>query len=202
MKRLLILVFLDVWPANGEIDVVEAVNRGNKGAQMTLHTAGGCSMSVKRHQTGDTLSTNCLNSTNENMGCAVRGPIDSFGEVFNQNGGGVFAMEWRTAGIRVWFFQRNKIPEDIDLGLPDPSLWGTATADFPSTKCHTNSHFKNHQIIINISLCGDWAGAEKVYKTEYDCPGDCAEHVGNDPAAFQQAYWSIKNIMVYNATNS
>ncbi|KAF3942318.1 hypothetical protein ABW19_dt0206425 [Dactylella cylindrospora] len=192
----------DVWPTNGEIDVIEAVNQGNKGSQFTLHTTNGCTMNVKRKQTGSTLSANCLNSTNNNEGCAVRGPVSSYGEELNDNGGGVFAMEWRTAGIRIWFFARASVPSDITNEAPDPSTWGTATADFPSTKCDINSHFQNHKIIINISLCGDWAGATSVYTDEYNCPGNCTSYVANNPSAFQTAYWSINSIKVYSSPNS
>ena len=31
----------DHWPRHGEIDVVEAVNLGNKGNNVSLHTSGG-----------------------------------------------------------------------------------------------------------------------------------------------------------------
>ncbi|KAF3199992.1 hypothetical protein TWF679_001119 [Orbilia oligospora] len=168
----------DIWPSHGEIDIIESVNQGNKGTQFTLHTTNGCEMSVKRKQTGKVLSNNCLNSTNYNMGCAVRGTPDSYGEELNKNQGGVYAMEWRTAGIRMWFFPRNRIPSGISIGKPEPSEWGIATADFPSTKCDINSHFKNHRLIINISLCGDWAGAPSVYNEEYGCQMECTEYVG------------------------
>ncbi|KAF3205094.1 hypothetical protein TWF106_001216 [Orbilia oligospora] len=98
----------DIWPSHGEIDIIESVNQGNKGTQFTLHTTNGCEMSVKRKQTGKVLSNNCLNSTNYNMGCAVRGTPDSYGEELNKNQGGVYAMEWRTAVI---------LPEVADMQL-------------------------------------------------------------------------------------
>ncbi|KAJ6257083.1 hypothetical protein Dda_7968 [Drechslerella dactyloides] len=203
----------EIWPSNGEIDIVEAVNQGTKGTQMTLHTTDGCQMrGVKRKQTGKVLSTNCLNSTNYNMGCAVAGRANSYGDAANRGGGGVYAMEWRTAGIRMWFFPRSAIPPDVrtaltndnkntaakDGGKPDPSSWGMATADFPSTGCDIDKHFKNHRIIINISLCGDWAGAQSIYTDEYACPGTCAEYVGSHPEGFAQAYWAINSIRVYS----
>lgn len=121
----------DIWSKHGEIDIIEAVNQGNKGAQFTLHTTDGCEMGVKRKQTGKALSNNCLNSTNYNMGCAVRGTPASYGEKLNGNKGGVYAVEWRTAGIRMWLFPRDQTPPNIELGKPEPSEWGTATADFP-----------------------------------------------------------------------
>ncbi|KAK6512726.1 hypothetical protein TWF506_008895 [Arthrobotrys conoides] len=192
----------DVWPTHGEIDIIEAVNQGNKGVQFALHTTDGCEMGVKRKQTGEVLSNNCLNSTNYNMGCAVRGAPASYGEKLNNKEGGVYAMEWRASGIRMWFFPRDQIPPNISIGKPEPSQWGTATADFPSTKCDIDSHFKNHRLIINISLCGDWAGAPQVYNEEYDCPTECAEYVGSVPEAFKDAYWAINSITVYTAPNS
>ncbi|KAK6346922.1 hypothetical protein TWF696_007022 [Orbilia brochopaga] len=199
----------NVWPSRGEIDIVEAVNQGNKGVQMALHTTKGCQMrKVKRKQSGKILSTNCLNSTNNNMGCAVSGPTDSYGEAVNRNGGGIYAMEWRSAGIRMWFFPRDKIPHNVQaaLGLsqrsnkdvkPDPSQWDEATADFPSTSCDIDRHFRDHRIIINISLCGDWAGAQSVYADEYGCPGTCSHYVSGTPEAFKEAYWAINSIRVY-----
>jgi hypothetical protein len=64
-------------------------------------------------------------------------------------------MEWRDAGIRVWQFARSAIPSDITSQKPDPSTWGEAAADFPSTDCNVGNHFKNNSIILNIDLCGD-----------------------------------------------
>lgn len=77
------------WPAHGEIDVVEAVNTGANGAQMTLHTSNGCKMNVKRKETGTVDSKDCWNSTNSNSGCGVTGKAPTYGEEFNSNGGGV-----------------------------------------------------------------------------------------------------------------
>lgn len=109
------------------------------------------------------LETNCLNSTNDNAGCGVDAGTDTFGTSYNDNGGGVTALELRSAGIRMWQFARSAIPSDITSGSPDPSTWGEATADFPSTDCDIGSHFRNQSIIANIDLCGTWAGATSVY---------------------------------------
>lgn len=152
------------WPYNGEIDVMEAVNVvGDAQNQMTLHTSDGCSMKVKRKETGSVLQTNCLNSTNDNLGCGVDAGDATFGDTFNSNGGGIMAMELRSEGIRIWQFGRSSIPSDITAGTPDPSIWSEATADFPNTDCDIGSHFKNQSIIANIDLCGSWAGTQSIY---------------------------------------
>lgn len=152
------------WPLNGEIDVMEAVNVvSNTQNQITLHTASGCSMGVKRKETGHSLSTSCVNTTNDNAGCGVDAGTNTFGQAFNSNGGGLAAMELRSDGIRVWQFARASIPADITSGSPDPSTWGEATADFPNTDCNIGTHFKNQSIIANIDLCGSWAGTQSIY---------------------------------------
>jgi hypothetical protein len=152
------------WPTNGEIDVMEAVNVvGSTSNQMTLHTSSGCTMNVKRKETGKSLTTSCVNSTDDNAGCGVDAGSTTFGSDFNSAGGAVMAMELRSAGIRVWQFGRSDIPSDITSGSPDPSTWPEATADFPGTNCDIGTHFRNQSIIANIDLCGSWAGAQSVY---------------------------------------
>jgi len=152
------------WPHNGEIDVMEAVNVvGNTYNQMTLHTTKGCTMNVKRKETGKSLTTNCLNSTDDNAGCGVNSGSNTYGSDFNSGGGAVLAMELRAAGIRMWQFGRSEVPADITSGNPDPSTWSEATADFPSTNCDIGTHFANQSIIANIDLCGQWAGQQKIF---------------------------------------
>lgn len=148
----------DNWPTNGEIDVMEAVNLADTGNQMTLHTKSSCEMDHKREMSGSALYENCYVYANDESGCGVKGNDSTFGADYNDNGGGVTAVEWRSEGIRVWQFARGSIPDDIENNSPDPSTWGTALADFPDTGCDIDTHFKNQSIIINIDLCGSWAG--------------------------------------------
>lgn len=161
------LTDVDNWPSNGEIDVMEAVNLADSGNQMTLHTASNCEMDHKRKQTGTTTYENCYWDANDESGCGVKSNDSTFGEDYNSAGGGVMALEWRSAGIRVWNFMRGSVPDDITNNNPDPSTWGEATADFPDTGCDIDSHFKNQTIIINIDLCGSWAGGTAY--TESSC---------------------------------
>lgn len=169
----------DNWPDNGEVDIMEAVNRADTGNQMTLHTGVGCTMADhRREMSGTALDANCDVAANANAGCGVRGAnASTYGAGLNAGGGGVTAVEWRSAGIRVWQFARGSIPGDIRNNTPDPTTWGSASADFPNTGCDIDKHFRNQSIIINISLCGDWAGGSAYTQSECESLARCpSEH--------------------------
>lgn len=187
----------DNWPDNGEIDVIEQVNAVSPDAynQMTLHTTPNCDMDTERKQSGKTLSTSCVNSTNDNEGCAVDAGAGTYGSQFNANGGGILAVELRSAGIRMWQWVRGEVPTDISAGNPDPSAWGEASADFPNTNCNIENHFRNQSIIANINLCGVWAGAEGVYGES--CSGLCTDLVANNATAFEDAFWEFGEFNIY-----
>ncbi|KAF7539837.1 hypothetical protein G7Z17_g12340 [Cylindrodendrum hubeiense] len=185
------------WPDNGEIDVMEATNNATDGNQMTLHTTDQCSMNVRRKETGSALKKNCNWEKNDNEGCGVSAEEDSYGTAFNSDGGGVMAMEWRDAGIRMWQFGRGSIPSDITNKTPDPSTWGTALADFPSTDCDIGSHFKNNSIIVNIDLCGDLVNA---VWDDSGCSSNCTDWVANYPEEFTNAYWEFGAFHVYQSS--
>ncbi|OAA40025.1 Concanavalin A-like lectin/glucanase [Metarhizium rileyi] len=185
------------WPDHGEIDIMESINQGTAGNAMTLHTTGSCSMGVKRKQTGEAEKENCHHSASSNAGCGVKESPSTFGQKLNDAGGSVLAVEWRTAGIRMWQFARSAIPSDITSKKPDPMTWGSAAADFPSTECDIDSHFRNNSIIVNIDLCGDlvYGSWEKS-----GCSGTCKDVVANQPDSFETAYWEFGSFEVYQST--
>lgn len=77
------------WPEHGEIDVAEAANAGTFGTQATLHTSEGCTMGVKRKESGSVDNKNCYYEANDNSGCGAKGTASTYGPEFNSNGGGV-----------------------------------------------------------------------------------------------------------------
>lgn len=185
---------IENWPNQGEIDVMETVNQGPWN-QFTLHTSQGCSMQGQRNQTGNTLTSDCWVGNSYGDSCAVQGSRNSSGQAFNAIGGGVYALEWRSEGIRMWFFERGNIPSNINS--PDPSVWPTPAADFPNTNCDIDAHFKDLHIITNIALCGVWAGAESVYSEQDYCPGTCTGFVASNATAFQQAYFTFNSFKIF-----
>ncbi|RMJ26593.1 hypothetical protein PHISP_02525 [Aspergillus sp. HF37] len=195
------------WPDNGEIDVLETTNRGSEGNAVTLHTGGKCMMDGERRQEGTPGEyANCDNSAHSNAGCGVEGESGTYGEEMNAGGGGVYALELRPAGIRVWYFPRDSIPDDIDTDtssasngsiVPDPSSWPTPLADFPGTNCDIAAQFRNQSIIANIDLCGELGAQPRLYKELYSCPATCEEFVAHNPGNFTEAYWEFRSFRVY-----
>ena len=116
---------------------------------MTLHTSGGCTISNSGF-TGTLHTSNCyVHAAGQpaNSGCGIGSNNDqSYGNGFNAVGGGVYAMEWTSDAINIWFFARNAIPGDIPAGTPNPAGWGTPVAKFAGG-CDIDSHFANHKIV-------------------------------------------------------
>ncbi|KAJ7045452.1 glycoside hydrolase family 16 protein [Mycena alexandri] len=190
------------WPSGGEIDIIEGVN-SNSNNLASLHTTANCNMTQTRAQNGQSVSTQCDASFNYNQGCGVSfGQPNSYGPGFNADGGGWYAMHRGTCGISVWFWSRDNstVPTEVSQGLPtvnpDPSLWGSSDAFFPTTSCDYMSHFDAHNIVFDLTFCGDWAGSPSAYGAS-GCPSTCEDWVNNNPTMFSEAYWEISSLRVY-----
>ncbi|KAI8452926.1 family 16 glycosyl hydrolase, partial [Phakopsora pachyrhizi] len=183
----------DNWPVGGEIDIVEGVNMLNIN-QMTLHTDSGCNIKnpMGNNAMGRVLATNCAAYATGNAGCGVIDHSDaSFGKPFNQNGGGVFVMEWVLSGISIWRFNRGEIPADLSLkDSPQPSLWShKPIAHWSNNDCNNLSYqFSEHRVVFDITLCGDWAGADGEFSHNNTCGGTCSDAIMN-PKNFNNAEW-------------
>lgn len=154
---------------------------------------------VKRKQTGTVVAPNCyVNAPDQynNAGCGVDAPkSNTYGVGLNKIKGGVYATSWtQKDGVQVWFFPRNLIPKDIKSGKPNSKSWGTPIATFPFGSSCPSSKFHSLQIVINLTFCGDWAG--NVYG-QSGCPGTCTSFVQSNPHAFNEAYWKINSLKIF-----
>ncbi|KAI9640101.1 hypothetical protein NHQ30_011503 [Ciborinia camelliae] len=187
----------------GEIDIVEGSNDITQG-YTSLHTAGACTFKSPAAAELGTLNndnTNC--QLNNGPGCSVKLSANSYGTPFNNNGGGVYAMQWTSNFIRVWFFPRNKIPADVTAGKPDPTKWGLPTANFDSANggCNIDANFPAQTVYFDTTFCGAGAGGS-AWSQWSDCPAKtgystCAEYVARVPQAFQDAYWLVNSVKIY-----
>ncbi|TFK16481.1 family 16 glycosyl hydrolase [Coprinopsis marcescibilis] len=189
------------WPYGGEVDILEGVNDEGPNAA-TLHTGPGCTMPTSREGfSGVRVENNCDATVNGNVGCPVRFPSPaSYGPSFNAIGGGFYAMERTPSFIKVWHWARDdaSVPNEVKFGNGgggvSPDNWGAPIALFPNNQCNINQHFGPHNIVINLTLCGDWAGS--VY-AQSGCPSTCVDFVNGNPQAFAQAYFDIAGVRVY-----
>ncbi|KAE8356403.1 putative endo-1,3(4)-beta-glucanase [Aspergillus coremiiformis] len=187
------------WPYDGEIDIIEGVNK-HEANKIVLHTSGSCALSGENEMTGTMTSSECGEASGT-IGCVVQGKDGTSGAPFNQQGGGIYAMEWTSKFIKIWYFARSEIPKSITEGKPDPTAFGTPMAHLQGT-CDFHERFKSQKFIFDTTFCGDWAGG--VFGTS-GCPvsnpsnpiQSCVNYVAENPAAFKEAYWEINYIKMF-----
>ncbi|KEP51966.1 glycoside hydrolase family 16 protein [Rhizoctonia solani 123E] len=191
----------DNWPNNGEIDILENVNLATAN-QYTLHTGPNSTCTLDSNPTAKFKSTSnmmgkvCASKEGANAGCGFSDPEPaSYGQAFNDAGGAVIAMEWQNTGIRIWRFKRDSIPVDLqgDATNPNPDTWGAPVASWTDAACDIANEVKKHNIIINTTLCGGWAG--DAYAGS-GCPATCTEQI-MEPSNYDNAIWKIKSITIY-----
>ncbi|CAN8099000.1 unnamed protein product [Discula destructiva] len=199
------------WPGSGEIDIIEGVN-SQTANEITLHTEEGCSM-AKGKQLSSTkmLATADCGAGNGGTGCPQKtASSNNFGAGLNSAGGGVYAMEWTSSAISVWFFPRNSSVANslsasaATAGPISTSNFSTPIAQFAGgSGCSIDSYFENHNIVIDTTFCGDWAGKQAIWDEDSTCSAlanTCEEYVANNPDAFTDAYWLFNYINVYTTS--
>ncbi|KAF7718578.1 Endo-1,3(4)-beta-glucanase [Penicillium ucsense] len=185
------------WPHDGEIDIIEGVNMQAHN-EIVMHTAGTCSI-ADAGMTGSVNATGCGEDLGT-VGCKVEGHEGSYGTSFNKQGGGVYAMEWTETFVKIWFFPRASIPASITSGQPDTTEFGTPMA-LVQEACDVASSFKAQSFTFDTTFCGEWAGG--VYG-QSGCPmsgsdsiSSCVNYVAQNPTAFEQSYWEINSVKIY-----
>lgn len=196
------------WPASGEIDVFEQVHDQDHAAT-TLHTAPGCRVDNASTTFQGTLVTSDCNENSAATGCSVdsfagvqtpHGRLATAGDAFNRQGGGVFVSSWTPTGITVWMFARDALPADLAAGAPHPAAWpAKPLAHFAGPGCDFTAAFASMNAILNVDLCGDWAGRvwDSSGMAQKTGVATCADYVSAHPDAFREAYFEIASFKVY-----
>lgn len=155
-----------------------------------MHTSQGCSLAGK----------SCL----ANQGCSLSaGGSSSYGDGLNSAGGGIYATEWTSDHINIWFWAKGQAPSDVTGANPNPAAWGTPTAAFQGgSGCAIDKYFNNMQLVFDTTFCGDWAGQASVFGANSQCTGTCQNYVQNNPTAFKDAYWSVNALKVYTTNGA
>ncbi|GAA5884531.1 hypothetical protein JCM16303_000014 [Sporobolomyces ruberrimus] len=201
------------WPQGGEIDIVEYVSHQTTNA-FSVHTGEGCWAGSSGYTGRAMLATqnalNCNAEATSAEGCGFRTKRrDTVGLGSNKNGGGLYVLEWSSAGIKAWMFERDQIPKDLASKTPNPSSWTTPDMYISASSCDPSTYFSPQQFVVNTNLCGTWPGGvvwshDNSYAGQ---KGSCAADTGFDTCEayvqsrgwdFKHAYWRIAGLSIYN----
>jgi len=175
--------------------------------QMSLHTTAGCTHPVPVNETGVANGVDCSTPA----GCTVtESSPNSFESGFALVGGGVWACQFDVAGIFIWFWSRPNVPASITSANStspiDISQWGTPSASYPSTTCNITEFFTPQNLVIDITLCGNWAGIGPVYNATCGASGTTGlcyndNVVGPGSPKYDNAYFEISYVRAYTTPN-
>jgi hypothetical protein len=195
----------------------------NKGCRIDNATspASGSMGAVDAAFTGHLATSDCdvsAEDQDKNVGCSIHAPksltgaqsgsentkkgkLASYGTPFNAAAGGIYAMEWQSSHISVWFFA-SASPMYTSLSSkstsPDPATFGTPLAHFSGLGCDFAARFKDMRVIFGTTFCGEWAGTE----WEKSCAkktgvATCNVYVRDHPEKFEEAYWEVRGLRWY-----
>jgi hypothetical protein len=189
------------WPEDGEIDIIEGINMMTNN-QMSIHTTPGCTQSGSEYQLGTSgTTTDCSQAS----GCTVtENSPNSYGSSFAAAGGGVWATQFDVSGIFIWFWSRPNVPASINQPSMNVSQWGTPHASYFSNTCNITKYYSPQNLVIDITLCGVWAGVEGIYDSTCSnsgptgsCYEDCV--VGPGSPRYDDAYFNISYVRAYTS---
>ncbi|KAI1788217.1 hypothetical protein LXA43DRAFT_1063768 [Ganoderma leucocontextum] len=108
-------------------------------------------------------------------------------------------MERTDKHIKIWHWLRNdpKVPAEVRDGKATISTdsWGVPVGFWPGgNTCDLTKHLDPHNLIINLTLCGSWAGT--TFNAD-GCPGNCETYIEQNPAAFKNTFFDIAWVKVY-----
>ena len=128
-----------------------------------------------------------------NVGCGVSDQrATSYGTGFNLADGGFYAMQWTSEYIRIWHWPKDQVPADVLSKNPNPSNWGLPAANMQGN-CTIDGHFQQHNIVLDTTFCGEYAGNAAVWNsTDNSCAistglSTCKAFVASNPNAFRDA---------------
>lgn len=192
-----------------EIDILEGGGWPSQSANIvSLHTCGQCTFpnlkgNEVRRDCDMKAGPTCDDKVQNPAGCGLTGAKNTYGDGFNKNGGGIYALQLNSDGIKIWFHPRGNIPFDINMGKPNTTGWPNLMASFPSSKtCNISKIFKNLSIIINTTFCGssvyDWKTQTEGWPQCRSAKGgSCEAYVAANPQAYKDAYWLFNWVKIY-----
>jgi len=183
------------WPNGGELDFMEWANELPQ--EVSLHVGHGnrCKLDPElvnkygKMEDLNNMSYDCVTDymTSE-LGCAPNRPEVVTGEEWSK-AGGVLAVQKTASFAKVFHIPEVALPAGIDSDSPDPDKWDSkfvvayfpfadSEAKNPGSCPNPQDVMTEQNIIMNINMCGDWAGgmwSQTSCKDRYgpQFPGEC-----------------------------
>lgn len=217
------------WPKGGELDILEYAN--DESNKVTFHTDRACKLNVQKlrrcarkiRQIDPKMIVSCYTNYSSNqLGC-MPPQVRKDGEWYAKNPG-VIALLWDASGITSFHIPEAEIPADLESNAPKPNTWKDAwrMAFMPFDAETCSDIARPQEIVLNIAICGDWAGnswfaCEECkatgYLPDYCIPGhvtepatDCCTLYISNPSAEEalksKAFFDIDYIKVFEPEGS
>lgn len=105
------------------------------------------------------MLVNCYTNYSMNLIGCMPPQVRKDGEWFAKNPG-VIALLWDASGITSFHIPESEIPADLANNQPQPNTWKDswrmAFMPFEAETCMDIA--RPQEIVLNIAICGDWAG--------------------------------------------
>lgn len=217
------------WPKGGELDILEYAN--DESNKVAFHTDRACKLNVQKlrrcarkiRQIDPKMIVSCYTNYSSNqLGC-MPPQVRKDGEWYAKNPG-VIALLWDASGITSFHIPEAEIPADLESNAPKPNTWKDAwrMAFMPFDAETCSDIARPQEIVLNIAICGDWAGnswfaCEECkatgYLPDYCIPGhvtepatDCCTLYISNPSAEEalksKAFFDIDYIKVFEPEGS
>lgn len=222
------------WPEGTELDIFEYANMMPQAS--SLHTGANhtCALDAsevskckfQKSVNAGKQDWNCATNYYKNwMGCAPNN-LERYSAPWINNHPGVIAAEWTPHFIKVFFIPEAEIPADLLSDAPRPATWDRFIISYmpwsDATCPGAAKIMKPQEIVMDIALCGDFAGQRwddthqcdvatglgtwsgcriDVWDTEHDC---CTKYVmssGSD-AVMKDAYFQVSWLKVFTEQGS
>lgn len=204
-----------VWPQGGELDILEYAN--GEGSKVSFHTNRRCFLqNHKIHQLihggnapgPNNCETDYFNA-HPKLGC--RPSQHSHTGAWYSGNPGIMGVEWTPTHVKVFHIPEHQIPADIHAEEPKPDTWDRFIIAYLPFDASCANIAQPQELILNIQLCGDWAGNAFAKTCSHARSGGCNNDIFNPPIdcctqfvispqgenTLRNAYFDVKSIKVF-----
>ncbi|GAA6003998.1 hypothetical protein JCM10207_006505 [Rhodosporidiobolus poonsookiae] len=188
------------WPNGGGFDILEGISLQSQSTPTVVASDDQCKIGDQDSMTGTPVEgqTDCSASEKSDskyvVGCSVENSSKgTYGQGWNEAGGGILAALVDTTGIYIWQFA-SAAAATLDLDNPNPTEWGKPVAAWPASTCSTD-YFTEQTLAISLGVCGTRVSADWSSSCS-DVADSCDEYVLKG-ANLEDMVWQFDYIRMF-----